>query len=132
MTRTPLKRTPMKRKPRKERTVKVDGVRVSIEEPEYLAWLRTQKCHCCSISGYSRPLGGIEAAHVGKGSAGKKCPDREAIALCGWHHRLSPYSEHRLTGNGGKDFWDYWGADRDEVVAAYRARWEQEKPRVKP
>ncbi len=132
MKRTPLKRNAMKRKPRKERTVKVDGVRVSIEEPEYLAWLRTQNCFACMQLRRKRgasvgipQIGGSEAAHVGKGSMGKKCPDREAIPLCFWHHREGPTSEHKLTGNNGQEFWDYWGEDRYEVMAEYRRQYEE-------
>jgi hypothetical protein len=67
--------------------------------------------------------GATEAAYVGKRGLSQKCPDREAIPLCKWHHTEGPESPHRL----GKRFWSVWGIDRDELVRQLQERYEKEK-----
>jgi hypothetical protein len=64
-----------------------------------------------------------EAAHVGDRGLSQKCPDRQAIPLCKWHHTEGPESHHRL----GKQFWATWGIDRDALLAQLQERYEKEK-----
>ncbi len=59
-----------------------------------------------------------EAAHVGDGSTGVKCDDRDVAPLCGLeHHREGKLSQHKLR----KGFWAYWGIDREKLIAELRA-----------
>src|SRR6267154_5182190 len=101
--RTPLKRSALKRKPTKKRKG---------QDEAYLTWIRTQRCRICADWQ-------TEACHVGVRGRGQKCPDREAIPLCAFHHRHAttpgggPWSHHSL----GKKFWVTHGLDREEVIS---------------
>ena len=125
-----IKRTPLKRKPRKPR-------KEGMDDPEYLAWLRTWPCWIClrkhlaaegfpffraidlryrrdmAVAGVANICGPTEAAHVGVRGLGRRCSDREAMPLGHNHHQHSPESHHVL----GKNFWKHHGLDRDTVLA---------------
>jgi hypothetical protein len=80
---------------------------------EYLRWLRTRPCYICSRVLGKRQESVTEAAHVGDRGLGQKCPDLEAIPLCGIeHHREGKLSHHHL----GRHFWDYWKLSKVEVL----------------
>lgn len=104
---------------------KVKAIRPG-KDPAYLAWLHTLPCAVpnCSThdarSFFSESL--VEAAHVGDRGLRQKCSDREAIPLCGYHHRIGQASHHCA----GKNFWRIWKLDRDALIAHYNALYEQE------
>ena len=92
-------------------------------DPQYLSWIRTLPCVVCSqwgfkIRGY---LGTIEAAHVGQRGLSQKCPDRETLPLCVFHHRLGPNAVHVL----GRNFWTRWKLDRYELIAEFNRRYDK-------
>ena len=114
------------------------------KDPAYLAWLHTLPCVCCeslrlflieagnlpeNIPAQSNPT---EAAHVGDRGKSQKCPDRQAIPLCGHdprtqsrandHHREGPTSAHKL----GKGFWRFWGINREELIATLNSKYGME------
>jgi hypothetical protein len=106
---------------------------------EYLAWIRSLPCVCCwqhvfweivrdgfAPGLYQNPP--TEAAHVGERGLSQKCPDREAIPLCKWHHTEGPESHHRLQ----RRFWEKWGLDRDTLVKELNARYEKEVGSPRP
>lgn len=65
-----------------------------------------------------------EAAHVGARGASQKCPDREAIPLCGIeHHREGPESAHKLQ----KRFWEHHGINKRRIIAAIVRQYEIER-----
>lgn len=109
------------------------------KDPAYLAWLHTLPCVICEglrlmlldagFVGDMRTLQSTktEAAHVGERGLSQKCPDREAIPLCGFaHHREGPASAHKL----GKSFWKYWKLDRGTVIEALNAKYDAEHETV--
>ena len=86
-------------------------------DPAYLDFIRSLPCVCCFNHR------GIESAHVGERGLSQRCPDREAIPLCKWHHTEGPESHHRL----GKRFWAKWNLNRDELIAQLQSRYNKEK-----
>lgn len=100
------------------------------KDPEYLEFIRAQPCcvcirpwmvHMTSVCYSNVQKSPTEAAHVGDRGMGQKCPDREAIPLCGVeHHREGKESAHRLQ----KAFWRHYGIDRDTVIAEYNRRFD--------
>lgn len=64
-----------------------------VRDQEYLRKVKTLVC-CVRAdwrARFPRPSdceGVTEAAHVGQRGKGRKCDDREAIPLCGKHHRM--------------------------------------------
>lgn len=91
----------------------------------YLIFIRSLACCVCTRVRVWNVYLGIyrtEAAHVGDRGLSVKCPDRETIPLCSWHHRLSPESVHRL----GKKFWTLWKLDREKLFARYQAMFEEQ------
>lgn len=115
--RKPLKRSALKRKPRK----KQPG-----DDPKYLEWIRTLPCWVCSstpdIARLAHPeLRRVEAHHAGDHGFAQKAPDRTAIPLCAYHHRLSMYSAHLL----GKNFWKHHNLDRDQIIKELNERYDQ-------
>jgi len=137
MKRTPFKRhTPLKRSAPPKRT------RLKRSKPptlpqwvlDFWEWVRAQPCVCCqtiadaimhgnqkdSLGNY-RPLqkSPTEVAHIGPRGLRQKCDPREVVPLCGvLHHRLGPYSAHRL----GKEFWKFHELGRE---SALRGLWEK-------
>jgi hypothetical protein len=98
-----------------------------LRDAKYLAWLHSQECavpSCTSRNLHQWIAAGawIEAAHVGERGLRQKCSDREAIALCAFHHRIGPYSHHIL----GRKFWAHHGLDRDALIAEFNERYERE------
>ncbi len=96
------------------------------KDPAYLDFIRTLPCAVCvrlaeALGGYKPQPSPTEAAHVGIRGLRQKCSDREAIPLCGWHHRESPASHHRL----GKLFWVFQQLDREKLVLGYRMAFEE-------
>ncbi len=57
-----------------------------VRAPAYLAWIRTLTCAASHLPGHVCE-GPIEADHVGARPLGRKCDDRETIALCSLAHR---------------------------------------------
>lgn len=96
------RRSPLKRKARK----KQPG-----DDPKYLAWIRTLPCELWPTLS-TTCSGRVEAHHAGDHGFAQKAPDRSAIPLCGYHHRLARNSVHVL----GKAFWTYHGLDRDAII----------------
>jgi hypothetical protein len=76
----------------------------------YLAWLRTKPCCVCGATGTT------EAAHIRLNffAGAMKPHDRNAVPLCSWHHRESPYAEHAL---GAAEFWKRHGLDPFAIAA---------------
>lgn len=93
------------------------------KDPAYLKWIREQPCAVPGCAVASPTIYAREAAHVGMRGMSQKCADREAIPLCAWHHRLGPQSHHRA----GKRFWSLHSIDREELIAYYNNRFEEEK-----
>jgi hypothetical protein len=93
-------------------------------ESGYLQWLRTLPCVVCSLWGFSIKgySGWIETAHVGQRGMSQKCPDREALPLCVWHHRMGPHAVHVL----GRNFWSFWKLDRYALIAAHQQQFKKE------
>lgn len=102
-------------------------------DKEYLAWIRTQ---WCVLSGEAQSMSILnphnrsvceemyrtEAAHVGPTRGiGQKCSDYDTIPLCSGHHRLRADSHHRLQ----KAFWKHHNLDREAIIKALNAKWEQ-------
>jgi hypothetical protein len=81
------------------------------KDPAYLEFVAGTVCICCRKDG-SVQRGRTEVAHVGPHGFSQKCPDRETVGLCSWHHREGPKAHHKL----GKRFWEAWGMDRDEEI----------------
>lgn len=80
-------------------------------------------CNRCKVRiswiSYSR----VEAAHVGFRGLGQKCPDRQTVPLCAFHHRAGPHAAHVL----GRKFWDFWKLDRLRLIQEFNERYEREK-----
>lgn len=95
--------------------------RAAKRDPQYLAWLRLQPCAVCLKRGGTLQNAALiqgsptEAAHVGERGLGQKCPDREAIPLCGEHHRTGPLAHHVL----GREFWFMHSMNKTEIIARY-------------
>ena len=69
------------------------------EEPEYLEWLRSQDCRVAVVTGvYPGCMYPVEAAHVGESGLSMKCPDRESLPLCGYHHRVDGHDHATAKG----------------------------------
>ena len=83
--------------------------------PKYLAWIRSLPCCVCEALRQVQVFL-TEAAHVGDRGLSQKCPDSEALPVCGRHHRHGRYSLHRF----GKKFWKFHGIDRDELIKHYQ------------
>lgn len=102
-----------------------------IKDPEYLAWIRTLPCICCQLlarigSSRLKQESHTEAAHTGPRGLSQKTDDRTAIPLCGVrHHREGKRSHHRM----GRKFFDYWGLDRDVLVASLNKRYDEQTRR---
>lgn len=77
----------------------------------------------CTRCAARSPWPKVEAAHVGLRGLGIRCPDRQAIPLCMWHHTMGPESHHVL----GRKFWDRWELDRWELIAEFNERYEKER-----
>lgn len=143
--RTPLKRSaPPKRKSwlkRQNEVKKVPKARKPRKPPvpkwvlNYWEWVGAQPCVVCRKERDSviECFGGeakgniqcspTEVAHVGVRGLRQKCDPREVLPLCGvLHHRLGPYSHHRL----GKRFWEFHGLDREALLRQYQERYESE------
>ena len=134
-----------KRKPTKK---------TGMENEEYLDWLRTWPCfvtvrktypestdttlRLVSMADEIRQYGmdsysqssPTESAHVGPRGLGMRCPDREAMPLC------TVYHEHATAGGGpeshhtlGKQFWEFHGIDRDEVLELLHRLYREETGR---
>ncbi len=103
----PLTRSPLRRKPPKKRK----GA-----DPAYLAFLRTRPCLLCDRKAYAQ-ASRTEAAHTGVRGLGQKAPDKEALPLCGSHHRFGDDSLHRL----GRRFWTHHELDREGAIDYYQA-----------
>lgn len=87
---------------------------------EYLNFIRSLPCAVCP---YGTQASKTESAHIGERGMSEKCPDTEAIPLCGIaHHREGPESQHRL----GKRFWDIHSLDREKLIAMYNALFEEQ------
>ncbi len=109
------------------------------KDKAYLAWLHKIPCIVCvgwervqrliagtqtwgDVADMQANLRGVpEAAHVGERGLSQKCPDREAIPLCGFHHRTGPHSSHVL----GKKFWTLHALDKDAIIARLNAEYER-------
>jgi hypothetical protein len=96
-------------------------------EPDeaYKKWLRKLPCVVCArleISKAQFVFSHIEAAHVGARGLGQKCPDRQCVPLCIWHHTAGPHCYHR----SAKTFWSHWKLDRFELIEGFNARYEEE------
>ncbi len=97
------------------------------KDPKYLAFLHTLPCIVpeCSSKNLHKwddiASARIEAAHVGDRGLSQKCPDREALPACIWHHRTGPESLHRL----GAKFWTRWGLDRAALIAKHQRLFEE-------
>lgn len=93
------------------------------KSPLYLKFIRAQLCAvlttspnfvgCCDQTR-------TEAAHVGVRGLLQKCPDREAIPLCRFHHRIGPHAAHRL----GKKFWTLHGLDPKELIRQFNEQFD--------
>lgn len=65
-----------------------------------------------------------EAAHVGEHGFSQKCPDRQAIPLCGLeHHREGPESVHKMQ----KRFWARHRISKRRIIAALNRQFEMER-----
>ncbi len=108
-----IARTPVrKRRPGKRRG--------PLKDAKYLAWIRLHGCTLWPTLGcHWQP---VEAAHVGDRGLGQKCSDREAIPLCGAHHRTGRESHHEL----GKRFWGYHGLDKDKIITELNRAYAEE------
>jgi hypothetical protein len=103
------------------------------KDPARLDWIRGLPCVACvGMESFLRFLAGThtwgdvakihnrqrsmcEAAHIGVRGLSEKCPDNEAIPLCGFeHHREGKESVHKM----GKAFWAHHGLDRGKLIAA--------------
>ena len=106
--------------------------RVHQEDPEFLAWLRTQPCWICSTRAPLIPrdaieavgsailYGLVEAAHV----ESRRYGDVEnAIPLCRLHHRDGKWSWHRLGGR--RRFDAHWKVDTVDLAHEYFWRYLQ-------
>ncbi len=96
------------------------------KDKDYLAWLHELPCcvpTCTSKNLHKWPQAEAqtEAAHVGERGLSQKCPDREAIPLCGFHHRTGSHSCHVL----GKKFWTLHAMDKQEIIARLNAEYER-------
>ncbi len=118
------------------------------KDPAYLSWLHSLPCVCCELLRLRLIEAGqadqdskvqtakTEAAHIGIHGLSQKCPDREAIPLCGvtthmhgpadGHHREGLTSAHKLQTK----FWAYWGLDRDTLIMALQSKYELETGRL--
>jgi hypothetical protein len=89
----------------------------------FLAWLKTKSCACCG------QRKGIEAAHIGTTESakqkafGQKFPDWESIPLCILDHKEGKRSIHKM---GATNFFEYWGMDRDGIIALYQQKYREE------
>lgn len=114
------------------------------KDAAYLAWLHTLPCVCCELLRMRLLEAGLseadcvvqtaptEAAHVGDRGMSQRCPDRQAIPLCGHtthmdgpasgHHREGPASAHKLQTK----FWSYWDLDRDVLIETLNATYDEE------
>lgn len=102
--------------------------RAAKRDPQYLAWLRLQPCAVCLKRG-GTPQDALliqgsptEAAHVGERGLGQKCPDREAIPLCGEHHRTGPLAHHVL----GKQFFFMHSLYKTTLIQQYNTQYTVE------
>ena len=92
------------------------------KDAPYLAWLHTLPCAVSTPAVHrdlamSTNLARIEAV------LSQRCPDREAIPLCAFHHREGASSHHKL----GKLFWTFHGLDKAELIAKYQKKYEEER-----
>lgn len=103
-----------------------------LKDPDYLKWLHTLPCRVCILPWLGENTGvaysniqstPTEAAHVGDRGLSQKCSDREAIPLCTDHHTERRDSVHKL----GKKFWETHCLDREDLIAEYNKRFEEER-----
>lgn len=96
--------------------------RKPVKDEAYRAWIRKQPCTTQRNPGCWR--WDSEAAHTrqdGQGGLGTKTDDATCLPLCGWCHRLSPYSYHAF---GDEQKWaEHHGVDVPEVRAELRRRY---------
>ncbi len=91
------------------------------KDPAYLAFLRGLPCcveHGPLLNWYGSSFV-IDAAHIGPHAFSVKAPDRQAVAMCRWHHEKL----HRV---GPKAFWKMYEADPDAIIAKLNAQYERE------
>lgn len=115
---------------------------VLVSDPAYRNFIGSMPCRVCyeelyrwadgdltlgdlrelSHTVYGRQKSRTEVAHVGDRGRGQKCPDSQAIPLCGIeHHREGPKSHHVL----GKGFWAHHGLDREAVIRQLNEAYER-------
>lgn len=90
------------------------------EDPEYLAFIRTQPCIIC---GRTHCVAAHHQPEKGQGTMGGKCSDYRTIPLCegiDGHHRgngtkAQPGSFHAMSWS----FWDRYGVDVEAVILRY-------------
>lgn len=90
-------------------------------DEKYLAWIRTLPCELWPRVG-TMCKGITEAHHAGDHGFAQRPPDRTAIPLCGWHHRLSHDAAH---GPLGRHFWAHHNLDRDSIIKQLNERYNQ-------
>lgn len=86
-----------------------------VRDAAYLAWIRTLPCVVC-LAGQISQRSPTKASHAGERGLAQKCSDREAVPLCGEHHR----AQNRI---GAQWFWAFWGLDRDAIIADLQRRY---------
>ena len=82
------------------------------KDSKYLEWIRNLPCCICALYG-TKQAKPTEAAHVGDRGLSQKCPDREAIPLCEWHHREGPHAQHKI----GRKFFSLHAIDKWALIA---------------
>jgi hypothetical protein len=86
----------------------------ALRDPKFLKWIKSLPCSVpACTSSY------IEAAHTGGHGIGIKAPDRQAIPLCGRHHRSGNDSLHSLNR---RKFELKHGIDINGIVAMLNAK----------
>jgi hypothetical protein len=128
-----MKRTPLKRSAPPKRTRLKQSKPAPLPQwvKDWWEWVRAQPCLICGLFSPSWikfpteavgiQLSQTEVAHVGPRGLRQKYDPREVLPLCGvLHHRLGPYSAHRL----GKRFWEFHELDREALLREYWERYE--------
>lgn len=108
-----------------QRAKRPKRARAAKQDPEYLAWVREQRCSVAAmfdpfaIGEIGACSGPIEADHVGERGLGEKCPDSEAVAMCATHHR----ERHDVRGFFAGTTREQRAAWYAEWIEATRERW---------
>lgn len=85
-------------------------------DKEYKAWIRTQDCCACGVSGRS------EAAHTGTdGGMSVKASDYSCVPLCAQCHLRGPLAYHRI---GKRAFERVHGLCLASIAARLRHEWK--------